>query len=173
MLINKEKAKKKSKGVCDKKYSLNPSLDEFEINKVFIIAFLNGLWNYPEAIYNILNNSEIDIVKSSLASFIVNNFYCNHLSGNYIENNLLYVITMMLKDEIDKLENINQADKFLENTKCGYLLEELQNMPDIQIYFKNVIIKAIEKIERTYSFKTITFNISKILNQLNKIKESE
>ena len=80
---------------------------------------------------------------------------------------------MMLKDEIDKLENINQVDKFLENTKCGFLLEELINMPDIQIFFKNVIIKTIEKMERTYSFKTINFNVSKILNQLNKLKESE
>ena len=131
MLINKERTK--AKRPPNKRYCLNPSLDEFEINKVFITSFLNGLWNYPEAIYHILNNSEIDIVKSNLASFIANNFYCNHLSGNYMENNLLYVITMMLKDEIDKLDNINQVDKFLENTKCGYLLEELQNMPDIHI----------------------------------------
>ena len=147
MLINKEKIKNKTKGIFDKTYSLNPSLNEFEINKVYIISFLNNLWKNPEAIYNILNNSEIDIVKSNLASFIANNFYCNYLSGNYMENNLLYVITMMLKDGIDKLENINQVDTFLDNTKCGYLLEELQNMPDIQIYFKNVIIKAIEKLK--------------------------
>ena len=171
MLINKERTK--AKRPPNKRYCLNPSLDEFEINKVFITSFLNGLWNYPEAIYHILNNSEIDIVKSNLASFIANNFYCNHLSGNYMENNLLYVITMMLKDEIDKLDNINQVDKFLENTKCGYLLEELQNMPDIHIFFKNVIVKAIEKIERTYSFNTINLNFQKIINQLNKLKESE
>ena len=173
MLINKERAKNKTKEISNKTYSLSPSLDDFEINKVYIISFLNNLWKNPEAIYNILNNSEIDIVKSNLSSFIVNNFYCNHLSGNYMENNLLYVITMMLKDEIDKLKNINQVDQFLENTKCGYLLEELQNMPDIQIYFKNVIIKAIEKLERSYSFKRIIFNVPKILNQLNKLKESE
>ena len=171
MLINKERAKNKTKEISNKTYSLSPSLDDFEINKVYIISFLNNLWKNPEAIYNILNNSEIDIVKSNLSSFIVNNFYCNYLSGNYMENNLLYVITMMLKDEIDKLKNINQVDKFLENTKCGYLLEELQNMPDIQIYFKNVIIKAIEKLERSYSFKRIIFNVPKILNQLNKLKE--
>ena len=118
-------------------------------------------------------NSDSSFVKSNLAPFIVNNFYCNYLSGNYIENNLLYIITMMLKDEIDKLDNINQVDKFLENTKCGFLLEELQNLPDIQIYFKNVIIKTVEKMERTYSFKTLNFNVSAILNQLNKLKESE
>ena len=90
-----------------------------------------------------------------------------------MENNLLYVITMMLKDEIDKLENINQVDKFLENTKCGFLLEELIKMPDIQIYFKNVIIKTVEKIERTYSFREINFKISKILEEIIKLKNDE
>ena len=56
-----------------------------------------------------------------------------------MENNLLYVITLMLKDEIDKLENIEQFENFLENTKCGFLLEELIKMPDIQIYYKILI----------------------------------
>jgi len=46
-------------------------------------------------------------------------------------------------------------------------------MPDIHIFFKNVIVKAIEKIERTYSFNTINLNFPKIINQLNKLKESE
>ena len=103
----------------------------------------------------------------------MNNFYCNHLSGNYIENNLLYVITMMLKDEIDKLENINQVDKFLENTKCGFLLEELIKIPEIQIYFKKVIFKTVEKIERIYSFREINFKVSKILEELIKLKNDE
>ena len=89
MLINKERTKNKNKGISDKTYSLSPSLDDFEINKVYIISFLNNLWKNPEAIYNILNNSEIDIVKSNLSSFIVNNFYCNYLSGNYMENNFI------------------------------------------------------------------------------------
>jgi hypothetical protein len=59
----------------------------------------------------------------------------------------------MLKSEIDKLENINQVDTFLENTKCGFLLEELQKVPDIQIFFKKVIIKTVEKIERICSYR--------------------
>ena len=140
---------------------------------MYISLFLKSLWNYPEAIYHIINNLDLDIVKSNFASFIANYFYCNYLSGNYMENNLLYVITMMLKDEIDKLENINQVDTFLENTKCGYLLEELIKMPDIQIYFKNVIIQAVEKIERTCSFRDINFDINERLEELKKIREEE
>ena len=123
--------------------------------------------------YHVLINSKEKIVKTNLAPFIVNNFYCNYLSGNYMENNLLYIITLMLKDEINGLENINDVDKFLENTKCGFLLEELQKMPDVQIYFKNVILKTVEKIERTCSFREIKFNIIEKEKELIKIKEDE
>ena len=121
--------------------------------------------------YNILINSEPNIIKKKLAPFIVNNFYCNYLSGNYIDNNLLYLITMMLKDEIDKLENINQVDTFLENSKCGFLLEELRKMPDIQIFFKKLIYNLVEKMERNCSFREIKFEISEILKDFNKTKE--
>ena len=79
----------------------------------------------------------------------------------------------MLKSEIDELENINQLDSFLENTKCGFLLEELQNVPEIKLYFKKVIIKTIEKIERTCSFREINFKVSEILKQFNALKKEE
>ena len=107
----------------EKKNFLISSLDDFEINKVFISSLLSTLWNFPEAMYNILINSESDILKTNLAPFIVNNFYSNYLSGNYMENNLLYIIALMLKDEIDTLQDINEYESFLENTNCGILLE--------------------------------------------------
>ena len=148
-------------------------LEDFGVNKLFITSLLKTLWEYPESIFHILINSDNKSVKNNLAPFIVNHFYCNYLSGNYIENNLLYVITLMLKDEIDKLENINQVNNFLEKTKCGFILEELIKMPDIQIYFKNVILKTVEKIERTCSFREIKFNSSEILKELIKLKDEE
>ena len=90
-----------------------------------------------------------------------------------MDNNLLFIITMMLKDEIDKLQNVNQIDSFLENTKCGYLLEELRKMADIQSYFKKIIFKTVEEMERRCSFREINFNVFQILNELKKIKEKE
>ena len=129
------------------------------MNRIYIQKLLKTLWNHPELVYKILTNSDVEKVKENAAPFIVNNFYCNHLSGNYIENNLLYIFTLMLKDEIDKLEDIKQVDNFLEDTKCGYLLEQLQKIPDIQIYFKNVILKTVEKIERNSSSREINFNV--------------
>ena len=161
------------KGITEKKYYLNTNLDEFKINKVFMSSFLKGLWNHPEAMYYILINSDDNIVKTNLAPFIVNNFYCNYLSGNYMENNLLYIITLMLNDEIDELDNISDVDSFLENTKCGFLLEELQKLPDIQIYFKKVILKTVENIERTCSFREIKFDVKERQKELNKLKEEE
>ena len=149
------------------------SLDDFEINKVFITSFLKGLWNVPEAMYYIIKNSDPITVQSNLSPFIVNNFYCNYLSGNYMENNLLYIIALMLKDEIDNLESISQIDEFLDNTKCGFLLQELIKMPDVQIVFRNIIFKTIEKMERTCSFRIINFRITEILTEFKKIKEVE
>ena len=148
-------------------------MKNFGINKVFISSILNHLWNCPEEMHDILMNTEPKIIQENLAPFIVNNYYSNYLSGNYMENNLLYIITMMLKDEIDKLENVDQLDSFLENTKCGYLLEELRKMPDIQIYFKNVILKTVENIERKYSFKEIKFTVEEIYKDLMKYKKDE
>ena len=161
------------KGITEKKYYLNTNLDEFKINKVFMNSFLKGLWNHPEAMFYILINSDDNIVKTNLAPFIVNNFYCNYLSGNYMENNLLYIITLMLNDEIDQLDNISEVDSFLENTKCGFLLEELQKMPDIQIYFKKVILKTVEIIERTCRFREIKFDIMERQKELVKLKVEE
>ena len=161
------------KGIEVKNFFLNKSLDSFGVNKVFISSFLKALWECPEAIYHILKNSDIQVVKANMAPFIVNNMYCNYLSGNYIENNLLYIITIMLKDEIDNLDKIEQVENFLENTKCGFLLEEMQKIPDIQIYFKNVIHKTVEKIERNLSFREIKFRISEKKQQLDKMKAEE
>ena len=89
-----------------------------------------------------------------------------------MENNLLYVITMMLKDEINKLDSIN-VDNFLENSKCGFLLEELQKNPDIQIFFKNIIQKTVEKIENTSSSREIKFNIAEKQKELIELKKAE
>ena len=167
---NKHKNKKNK---SENSYHLNTTLDQFGINKVFICSFLDILWNSPDLIYNIINNTDKEIVKTTLAPFLVNNFYCNYLSGNYMENNLLYLITKMLKDEIQNLKNRNELYYFLDNSKCGYLLEQFIKMPDIQIYFKNVIHKTIEKMERNYSFREIKFKIEEILKDLMKIKEDQ
>ena len=151
---------------------LNDNLEPLGINKIFIGTFLTGLWNYPEAMFKILKNTGGKDIKTNLAPLIVDNFYTNYLSGNYMENNLLYIIALMLKDEIDKLVDLTQVETFLDNTRCGYLLEQLIRKADIQIFFKKVIIKTIEKIESLCSFREINFNVLKRGEEIKKIKES-
>jgi hypothetical protein len=46
-------------------------------------------------------------------------------------------------------------------------------MPDIQIYFKKVILKIIENIERNCSSREISFDVSEHEKEFIKIKESE
>lgn len=154
-----------------KVYQLQENLNDFGINKIFISKFLTSLWNYPEAIYHILNHSNARDIKANLAPLIVDNFFTNNLSGNYIENNLLYIITLMLKDEIDKLNDLEEVETFLDNTRCGYLLEELQKKPDIQLFFNKVIIKTIEKMETFRSYKEMKLNVFEIDKELNKLKD--
>ena len=168
LVIDKRTSNKK-----ENSYQFNPNMDKLSINKIYISQLLKTLWCCPEIMHHVLENTNPEVIKSNLAPLVVNNCYFNFLSGNYLESNLLYVITMLLKEEIDKLENINQVDKFLEETKCGYLLEEFRKMPDIQIYFKNVIRKTIQKIEKDYSFREIKFNVDEYLKEINQYRNEE
>ena len=149
---------------------MNPNLNAFEINKVYISNFFKNLWNFPEIIYTIIKNSELPIVKEHLSDFIVNNFFCNNLNNNYMENNLLYVLAMVLKEEIEQLNDINDLNKFLENSKskASYLLKEMIKMPDIQLYFKKLLYRTMEKIESTACAKKFNFDITSTYVELKK-----
>ena len=160
----------RKKNIDNKKYILEKNLDSFGINKIFINKFLTRLWDYPEAMYHILNHSDPHDIKTSLASLVVDNFYINNLSANYIENNLLYILTLMIKDEVNKLSDIEEVETFLDNTRCGYLLEELIKKPDIQIFFNKVILKTVEMMERSCSYNEIKFNVLEIEKELNELE---
>ena len=131
------------------------------------------LWDYPESIFYILKNSDISDVKENLADFIVNNFYCNNMSFSYMENNLLFIISMMLKEEIDNLKTKSEIYIFLEETKASYLLEQMIKMTDVQMYFRKIIYKMVEKIENTCSLKKINFNTDIIYEDLTDFIQNE
>ena len=115
---------------------------------------MNYLWENPKTVANLLIHSKKDDVENNIAPLIVNNFYENILSSSYIEDQLLYVIGMVLKNEIDnEIGNKKDYKKFLENTPCGLLLEQLKMKQDVQTYFKTLIFKL------NYLFFLIIFNI--------------
>ena len=138
---------------------------------IYINSLMNQLWEQPKLIYLILSNANIKDVKNNLAYFICNNFYENILNPNYLENNLLFVISLLLKQEINNLKRIKDVDIFLMETTCGFLLEQLKERKDIQLYFKIILQDIIEKIEEIFSSKEITFDIKKIEEEINELKK--
>ena len=133
----------------------------------YIPNLLIYLWEDPKFMAKLLSNSDDKDIKNYLASFVVNNFYENILSSNYIEDNLIYVLTLMLKEEIDNLKNINEIDNFLnDSSHCGYLLYELRRKNDIQYFFKNVILNAINYLEDV-STQKFNLNIKDITDNIN------
>ena len=75
----------------------------------------------------------------------------------------------MIKEEIDKLKDINEVSIFLDNSRCGILLEQLIYKNDIQIYFRKMIFKTISKIEN-YSSTKINFNVNEINKKISWLK---
>lgn len=105
------------------------------------------LWESPDIVSKIIINGDKKDIKDNLASFFCNNFFQNILSPYSVEQNLLYVIALLLKDEINKLNSESDFDNFLKNTKCGYLLNELRKKSEIITYAKTVVFSLIEKLE--------------------------
>ena len=166
-----KKREKKEKKEVERRYLLITNLEGFGIYKIFIGKFLLGLWNYPEAIYKILKGAELENIQTNLGPLIIEHFFINYLSGNYIENNLLYILTLMIRDEIEQLKSPEQVDTFLDNTRCGYLLEELQKKADIQLFFNKVILEIIEDLEIKCSSKEFKLNAVKIEKEFMKLKK--
>ena len=137
----------------------------------YIPNFFNFLWENPKFVAEILLNSEIQDVKEYLAPFIANNFYENILSPNDIEENLMYVICILLKDEISKIKTYNDFTKFLCSTVCGCMMSQLSQKSDIQEYFKIILEEVIEQIEMKCSNKKMTFKIKEIEEQLQENKD--
>ena len=121
---------------------------------------------------NLLIHSKKEDIKSNIAPLIVNNFYENILSSSYIEDQLLYVISLVLKNEIDnEIGNKKDYKKFLEDTPCGILLEQLKMKQDVQTYFKTLIFKIVATLEEENSSYELNFNLKNIQEEFNKTKE--
>ena len=138
----------------------------------YIPNLLNYLWENPKLVAILLSNSNIKDIKERLASFIVNNFYENILLSNSLENNLMYVLSLMLKKEINEIKNINGPELFLkEDSPTQYLLKELIKKDNIRQYFKRILLNIIEDIELYSSDKIFNLNVNNLQKIVEKIKE--
>lgn len=151
-----------------KKFILKEDLSDFTSTRNYIPNLFEYLWENPELISNIILNCEINEVKNTLANLFMNNFYHNILSCNYIENNLIYVLTLLLKDEINNLKNIDDSEIFLgDDSRVGYMISELRKKNDVQCFFKNSILNIISDLESMSSIN-FTLEIEKMINILTK-----
>ena len=141
---------------------LKDDLNLLKQYKFYLPDFLFSLWEKPNIMAFILQNADKSDIKNYLAPFIVNNFYENILSLNFIEENLIYVLTILLNNEINNLSSIKENVNFLNDSHCGYLLEQLRRKKDIQTFFKNAIIDSIEDLETNFSKNKLNFNIKDI-----------
>ena len=123
--------------------------------------FFANLYEDPKIVSLIIKNSKPSEIQRTLIPLFGNNFYENILSSKYIQNNLMYVITLLLKKEVDSLDNEYNPYKFLDiNSSCGYLLYELRSKDDTQIFIKKIIEEVVEQIDE-YSYN-ICFDFEKI-----------
>ena len=115
-------------------------------------------------------NAKPKAISDSLLPLFANNFYENILSQKFIQNNLLYIITLLLNHEVKNGCDFNYPRKFLNtDSPCGYLLYELRNKRDFQIFLKEILEEAIEIVD--YYDYDICFELDKI--ELNIIKQNE
>ena len=131
------------------------------------------MWEYPELIYEIILNSDINIVKNNLSNFIINNFYMDYLSGDYLENNLLYIITLLLKNEIDLMDKKENKEFFLSISNTGKFLSALVEIPSVQIFFKKIILDPVENLERNNVMEDVFLNAEEISTKMSEIKEDK
>ena len=155
MLLNKNNADKRI-------YELK-TINDKELVEIwmYLKGFFVTLWEDPKAVASLLINANPKEIEKTLLPLFANNFYENILSQKFVQNNLLYIITLLLKHEIKTSCNLSCPKTFLNiKSPCGYLLYELRNKRDFQIFLKSAIEEAVEIIE--YYPYDICFNIDKI-----------
>ena len=136
-----------------------------------IPTLMNILWEQPEIVATIIENTDIKDLKKHLAPLFVNNFFENVFSSYYTEENLMYVLTLLIKSEINKLRDINQKETFLNNTPCGIMLEKLIKKADIEDYFNKITKDVVENIETDYSKNKIIFEPDEIVVSLKNFSD--
>ena len=138
---------------------------------MYIPKLMDELWKSPKSIATILLNSEKKDIRQYLAHFIVHNLYYNLSPLNYKEDQIMYIITLLLKNKINSLKDINSS--FMHNSKCEILFEELNEKKEVKLFFKKIILNIIKDLEITYSSLNICFGINEINKKFEKLQNKD
>ena len=143
----------------------------------YIPKLLKYLWEDPKMMKNLLLHSDINDLKKTIAPFLTNNFYENILSINYMQENFMFVLCLLCKEEISNLNSSDDILKFLQDTPCGCLLDQLINKIDIKSYFNRILKDIIENIEVKCSDREMYFLTKQledqIIEKINNINSSK
>ena len=138
----------------------------------YVPLFMTYLWENPRMVANLIINSKKEDIKNNIAPLVVNCFYVNILSSSYIEDQLLYVISLVLKHEIENdINDRRDYMKFLVETPCSFLLQQLKTKQDVQTYFRTLIFKIVSNLEQENSSYELNFNIKGIQEEFNKTRD--
>jgi len=138
----------------------------------FIPFFMHNLWENPESLAIILSNlnrSDSEII----ANFIAHNLYENIFSSNKNEEQLIYLITLLLKEEMKKLKDDKiDLSKFLHDSSVEYILKEFILKKDVQSFFKENLVEIIKTIEMETSHIPMCFSPNIIAENIYKFENS-
>ena len=100
---------------------------------------MDELWKSPNSIISILLKADKNDIKNNLANFIVNNFYDNISSLYQKDEPLIYIISILLKNEINSLKKKNSS-LLSENERCGIILKEFRKKKKLNFFLKKLFI---------------------------------
>ena len=140
---------------------------EFNDLWLYIQFFMKDIWENPKSVATILSKLDQKDLKD-ISHFIVHNLYDNIVSTKNNEHQLIYIISLLLKNEMDEMKDDINVFSFLDNTSCGIILEEFIYKKEVQSFFKVNLLNIIEKLEMETSSNPIIFNLEEIQNQLSK-----
>ena len=126
---------------------------------------MDELWKSPNSIINILLKADKNDIKNNLANFIVNNFYDNISSLYQKDEPLIYIISILLKNEINSLKNKNSS-LLSENERCGIILKEFRKKKEVKFFFKKIIHNMIKEMETKYSSEDIILETNDISEKI-------
>ena len=125
---------------------------------------MEQLWQSPKSVATILLQADIEEIKIYLSHFIVHNLYSNISTLNQKDEQLIYIVTLLLEKEISSLKNINSS--FLIETCCGIILEEFNKKKEVKLFFKTILLEIIKKLETKYSSENIILEPTEIVEEL-------